>query len=78
MSIQTTPQALFDHYERLLRRSAQARKRERLDALNQGPALSLHAAGLEEPGRTPQLGFQGIPRIVHWFSDGEDSRYCEN
>ena len=61
--------------ERLLQRSKQARKRERLDALNQ-ETVSLYAAGIEEPGRAPLHGFQGIHRYVEWFSDGDDSRYC--
>lgn len=63
--------------EKALRPSKQARKRQRFDALNQ-ETISLHAAGIEEPGRAPLHGYQSVHRYVDWFSDGEDSRYCDN
>ena len=82
MPAKTRPQATPDpalpqlqaYYEHLLERGRQARKRARLDALNQ-PTTSLQAAGLEPAGRAPLFGYQSVPRIVEWFSDGEDSRY---
>lgn len=40
---------------------------------------SLEAAGLEEQAQfQPSHGYQSVPEYVHWFSDGEDSRYEVN
>ena len=69
-----TPE-LAAFYERALRPSKQARKRQRMDALNNGEHVTPYAAGLIESGRAPIHGFQSVHRYVEWFSDGDDSRY---
>lgn len=63
--------------EQALKPSKQARKRQRMDALNR-ETISLEAAGLVEAGRAPLHGYQSVHRYVEWFSDGDDSRYCMN
>jgi len=40
--------------------------------------LSIEDAELEETGNEPCLEFNGVPRMVDWFSDSEDSRYENN
>lgn len=47
------------------------------DALNQ-PCVSLEEAGIEESRFQPDHGRDSVPSIVEWWSDGDDSRYCDN